>query len=58
MGTDKHCPGWGLSADSLGQQLSESCCHGELALVHVIGALAMFPLEVRSLSISHPLSSS
>jgi hypothetical protein len=47
-----------LSACSLGQQLSESCCHHQLALVHIMGAFAVFPLEVRSLSISYPLSSS
>jgi hypothetical protein len=58
MGTDKHGPGRGLSAGSLGQQLSESCCHCKLALVHVFGAITMFPLEVRSLSIRYPLASS
>ena len=58
MGTDKHGPGRGLSAHPLCQQLSESCCHREFALVHVIGTLAMFPPEVRSLSVSYPLSSS
>jgi hypothetical protein len=57
MSADQRGPRWRFRTDALGQQLSESCCHCELALVHIIWALAIFPSQVCSLSIGHPLSS-